>query len=135
MLLLLFQRWAGLQDPLALGCATVSPLGFSYTLFDAFFSPDVDFLQYLAVAVELELLSGSSSLFPSFLFIATCHLGVTLKRRDGVRAGGLLQRHGKSWCLAPAEMNVSSSTQPAAPVGTTGYREAVGRQVWWSLPC
>lgn len=99
-----------------------------------FFSPDVDFLQYLAVAVELELLGGSSSLFPSFLFIATCHLGVTLKRRDGVRAGGLLQRRGKSWCLAPAEMNVSSSMQPAAPAGTTGHGEAVGRQVWRSLP-
>lgn len=77
-----------------------------------FFPPIVSFLQYLAVAVELELLGGSSCLFPTFLFIATHHLGVTLKRRDGVRAEGLLQRRGTSWCIAPTDVNVSSSVLP-----------------------
>lgn len=46
----------------------------------------ISFLQNLAVAVELELLGGSSSPFPSFLFIATHHLGVILRCRDGVGA-------------------------------------------------
>lgn len=75
----------------------------------SFLSPVWIFLQYLTVAVELELLGGGSSLFPSFLFIATHHLGVTLERRGGVRAGGLLQRCGKSWCSALAEMNVAAA--------------------------
>lgn len=37
----------------------------------------------MAVAMELELLGGSSSRFLSFLLIATHHLGVTLRCRDG----------------------------------------------------
>lgn len=78
-------------DLLVLGHATVSPLGFTCALFGALFSP-ISFLQNLAVAMELELLGGSSSLFLSFLFIATHHLGVTLRCRDGVRTGGLPQR-------------------------------------------
>lgn len=78
----------------------------------SFFLPIVEFLQYLAVTVELELLGGSSSPFSSYLVIATHHLRVTLKHRGGVRAGGLLQRRGESWCIAPAEMNVNSSVLP-----------------------
>lgn len=83
-------------SPACLGLCHCFPFRFFYGLFGGafffFFPPNVDFLYYLAVAVELELLGGSSSLFPSFLFIATHHLGVTLQRRGGVRAGGLLQR-------------------------------------------
>lgn len=75
-------------DPLALGCAAVSPLGF---LMCYLVLPLSLPCQFFAVAVELELLGGSSCLFPSFLFIATHHLGVTLRCRVGVRAEGLLQ--------------------------------------------
>lgn len=50
-----------------------------------------DFLQYLTLAVGLELLGGSSSAFPSFLFISTHHPGVTLQSQYRARAGELQQ--------------------------------------------
>lgn len=65
---------------------------FTCALFGALFFFPISFLQNVAVAMELELLGGSSSLFLSFLFIATRHLGVTLRCRGGARAGGLPQR-------------------------------------------
>lgn len=90
------------------------------------------FLQYMAVAVELELLSGGSSLFPSILFIAMHHLGVTRSQA---------QSWGRSWraaaeelesgCLVPAQVNGSSSMFPlwapqsqGPPLGSRGCRQA-----------
>lgn len=50
---------------------------FPLVLLVLFISFTADFLYYPAFAVGLELFGGTSSLFPSFPFVSTHHLGVT----------------------------------------------------------
>lgn len=92
-------------------------------LFFFFFSILLMFCRTPAVAVELEFLGGSSP--HSLLSVHCC---------ASPRGHSQAQRWGESWGAAPAERDVSSSMQGAAPGGIAVLGEAVARQVGWSLP-
>lgn len=112
---------------------------FPLVLLVLFISFTADFLYYPAFAVGLELFGGTSSLFPSFPFVSTHHLGVTpspeLRRGRSRRvATAPLQRLGRSWRVVPADVNVSKQHAALAQRVFPGIREAGGRQVGWCVP-
>lgn len=90
LLLLVYSRGQG-YGPACVGVRHCFPFRFVFCIIWCSFLSVVTFLQYVAVAVELELLGGSSSLFPSILFIAMHHPGVTRSRA---------QSWGRSWRAA-----------------------------------